>query len=526
LYLDSNTSPEKELPVNLGTLLPRHARYRPDHTAVVFGDERLTYLELSHRVNRLSNALLGAGLAKGDKVATLLPNSLELFEIYWAAAATGIVVVPLSPLLRGKGLVSLLKDADTAMVIADASFAEHLDPVRPELPLIPPQRYLLTGPGGRAGYGSYAGFVSAAGDGPPPRVEIDRDDPYNIIYSSGTTGLPKGIVHTHYVRGMYCALFASAWRMTPESVAIHAGSIVFNGSFLTLMPAMYLGATFVLQRQFQAEEFIETVRRERATHTIMVPSQIVALLNSPRFSPGDLSSLEMIQSLGAPLHREHKERLAKALPGRFYELYGLTEGFMTILDREDYPAKPASVGCPPPFLEMRIVDGKGNEVPAGQVGEITGRGPMLMAGYYKRPDLTAEAVVDGWLRSGDLGYADEDGYLFLVDRKKDMIISGGINVYPRDIEEVLARHPAVREVAVFGAPSEKWGETPVAAVVLHRPGEAKPEEIREWVNSRVEARYQQVHEVVVLEDFPRNAAGKTLKRVLRDNYRPERGTPM
>ncbi|HSL92352.1 MAG TPA: fatty acid--CoA ligase family protein, partial [Candidatus Limnocylindrales bacterium] len=367
-------------------------------------------------------------------------------------------------------------------------------------------------------------MASAASDAPAPAVPIGRDDPYNIIYSSGTTGLPKGIVHTHYVRGMYCTVFSTAYRITPESVLLHAGSIVFNGSFLALMPAMYLGATFILQRQFQAEEFLRTVERERVTHVILVPSQIIALLNDSHFSPKALESLETVCSLGAPLHREHKERFTRELPGRFHELYGLTEGFVTILDKNDYAAKPGSVGSPPPFFEMRIADENGREVPAGQVGEIMGRGPILMSGYYKRPDLTREAVVDGWLRSGDLGYVDAEGYLYLVDRIKDLIISGGINVYPRDIEEVVAKHPAVRESAVFGAPSEKWGETPVAAVILSRPSAATPEELKEWINARVEARYQQVHAVVILADFPRSAAGKTLKRVLRERFLASRDT--
>lgn len=254
----------------------------------------------------------------------------------------------------------------------------------------------------------------------------------------------------------------------------------------------------------------------------MVPSQIVALLNSPEFSAERLQSLEMIGSVGAPLHMEHKEALNKALPGRFYELYGLTEGFMTILDKEDYEAKPDSVGVPPAFYEMRIVDEAGHDVPVGEVGEIVGRSPQLMSGYYKRPDLTAQAIRDGWLYSGDLGYVDKDGFLYLVDRKKDMIISGGVNVYPKDIEEIIVQHPAVREVAVFGIPHEKWGETPLAAVILNQPGAISADELREWVNQRIEARFQRVHQVIIREDFPRSAAGKTLKRVMRDEYWADR----
>jgi long-chain acyl-CoA synthetase len=324
------------------------------------------------------------------------------------------------------------------------------------------------------------------------------------------------------VRAGYCTLFASAFRMTPESVCLHAGSIVFNGAFLDLMPAMYLGCTYILHPAFDAGRLIEEVERSRVTHMVMVPSQIIALLNHPAFAPERLRSLEMIQSVGAPLHLEHKRRLNEALPGRFYELYGLTEGFMTVLDRQDAVRKAGSVGTPIAFFEMRILDEDGREVPAGQVGEICGRGPLMMAGYYKRPDLTAKAIVDGWLHSGDLGYVDEEGYLFLVDRKKDMIISGGVNVYPRDIEEVVIQHPAVVESAVFGVPDPRWGETPVAAVVLREVAAVRADELADWINARVGAKFQRVSDVMIVETFPRNVAGKTLKRVLQDQYKAGR----
>jgi acyl-CoA synthetase (AMP-forming)/AMP-acid ligase II len=379
-------------------------------------------------------------------------------------------------------------------------------------------RYILAGDATAPGYQSYAELTEAAPDTEPPEIAIAGADPYNLIYSSGTTGQPKGIVHSHFIRSMYGLSFASAYRMRPESVAMHAGSVVFNGAFVTMMPAMYLGATFVLNPQFSAETCIASIERERVTHLMMVPSQIVAVLNSPRFSAPALSSLEMLSSVGAPLHKEHKEELNRRLPGRFYELYGLTEGFATVLDKNDYDRKPESVGIPLAFSEMRIVNGAGEEVPAGEVGEVVGRSALLMDGYYKQPALTAQAIVDGWLHTGDLGYVDEDGFLYMVDRKKDMIISGGANVYPKDIEEVILQHPAVREAAVFGVPDEKWGETPLAAVVLRDSRAITADELRNWVNGRVGASFQRVSVVVIMEDFPRSTAGKTLKRILREPY--------
>ncbi len=507
--------------MNIGSLLPHHARYRPDHMAFVCGEERFTYKMFNAYVNKLANALLSCGLAKGDKFATVLPNCTQLMAAYWAAAKTGLVIVPCSTMLNRDGLLTLLKNSDSVLVIADASFADTLREIRGELPSIADNRYILAGLEGRSrGFSRYEDFVGSASEENPPDIRIDDHDLYNIMYSSGTTGAPKGIMHSHYVRAMYCTIYASSWRMTPESVALHAGAIVFNGAMLDLMPWMFLGAKYILHKSFNAEAVIADIEKEKVTHTVMVPAQIIAILNSPAFDPDKLSSLEMIHNVGAPLLLEYKHRLNEVLPGRFYELYGLTEGFMTVLDKHDAIRKVGSVGVPAPFMELRILDADDKICAAGEIGEICGTSPMMMLGYYKQPELTRKAIVDGWLHTGDAGYVDEDGFLYLVDRIKDMIISGGVNVYPKDIEEIVIQHPDVREVAVIGVPDEKWGEVPIAAVILTSEAKATPEELLKWTNGKVHAKFQRLHDVVIMDSFPCNVAGKMLKRQMRAQYKP------
>lgn len=500
----------------MGRIMTRHARYRPRRLAVVCGDDRLTYGQFNAHINRWANALAGLGVRRGDRVATILTNSLELLATYWACAKLGAAAVPLSPLLLGGGVASLLNDAAPRVVLSAASFRPVLDDARPLLD-VPHETHWTLIDGEAEGYASYAALCAAASDAEPD-VAVEAGDLMTIMYTSGTTGLPKGIMHTHFIRAMYAGLMASSWRMGPESVVLHSGAIVFNGAMLTLLTAFYSGATYILHKQFDAQATIDAIAAEKVTHIMLVPSQIVSILNLPTFDPAKLQSLEMILSLGAPLHVAHKEKLNEVLPNRFYELYGVTEGFVTILDRADAVRKAGSVGAPPPFYDMRIVDAEGRDVPQGQVGEIIGRGPITMAGYANRDDLTAQAIRDGWLYTGDLGYVDEEGYLYLVDRKKDMIDSGGVKVYPKDVEEIAVQHAAVLEAAVFGIPHDKWGETPVAAVVLRPNHKATAEELRDWINARVQARYQRVDRVVVMKDFPRNVAGKILKREMRDPY--------
>ena len=502
-----------------GKLLERNGRFRGSHVGVIAptdaGEARLTWRAFDGYTNRIASALARSGVARGDRVSTLLGNSLALVGLYGACAKLGAAIVPMSTLLNAAGVASLTRDAAPAIVVSTRARASTLDEVREALGSSMPR--VLFADGDRmddADTLRMGGWLDDTDDGAPDAA-VGGDDVMTIMYTSGTTGTPKGIVHTHFIRAMYASLMANAWRMTPESVVLHSGSLVFNGAMVTTLPAIMLGATFIAHRAFDPAAFIETAARERVTHTMLVPSQIVAILDAPGFDPARLASLAMLLSLGAPLHREQKDRLEALLPGRLHELYGLTEGLVTILDRDDVRRKPGSVGVPPPFYELRIVDDDDRDVPANTIGEIVGRGPITMHGYFGRDADTRQALRGGWLHSGDLGYVDDDGYLYLVDRKKDMIDSGGIKVYPRDIEEVAARHPAVREVAVFGAPHPRWGETPVAAVVLRGGSAVSEDALRDWINARVAAQYQRVERVVLCDDFPRNAAGKTLKRELR-----------
>jgi long-chain acyl-CoA synthetase len=501
--------------------LTHHAKYRPQHVAIIFGETKLTYKQLNEQVNKLIKAFQKAGIRKGDKIATLLSNSIELLEVYWACAGMGAVAVPLSPLLQDAGLKNLLVNADTKLLITEKPNCRNLDDIINDVDQLQDSHvWIIDNEASNQRYASYQSLKEEQSIESPIVETVTGDDVYNIIYSSGTTGLPKGIVITHAVRAMYGCLFANAFRISPESIIMHSGSIIFNGSFLTLMPAMYLGCTYVLHHHFDPVTVLEDIKKNKVTHTILVPSQIISCLHYDAFSKTHLPSLEYILSVGAPLLLAHKTLLGDKLPDVFYELYGLTEGFMTILDKYDSLRKAGSVGRPPAFMQLKIVDDNGHELAVGSIGEIIGKGPLLMESYYKDEQQTATAIKDNWLYTGDIGYVDEDGFLFLTGRKKDLIISGGVNVYPSDIEEVCIKHKAVKDVAVFGVEHKEWGETPIAAIVLNTGdiNTIAEADLKEWINKNITARFQKVADVIILHELPRNVAGKIIKTALRETY--------
>ena len=369
------------------------------------------------------------------------------------------------------------------------------------------------------GWVDYARFLSGARAN-APEVAIAPGDECNIIYSSGTTGLPKGIVHDHACREAWASDMAVPLRYHSGARTLVNLGLFSNISWVAMLATMYAGGTVVIDRRFTPEVCFETIQREGITHAAMVPLQYQKLVESPALPEYDLSSLDAYMCCGSPLAPALKKAVMERLPGEFIELYGLTEGLVTILSPEDMAAKIDSVGRPCPGQRLAILDHHDRILPAGQAGEIVGHARFMMAGYHANDAANDEATwvhPDGsrWLRTGDIGKLDDDGFVYLVDRKKDMIISGGQNIYPADIEAVMLDHAAVGEVAVIGIPHDKWGETPLAVVVA--TGQIGAEELTAWTNART-GRQQRIVGSVFVDELPRNPNGKVLKRELRQIY--------
>ncbi|MBW2369216.1 MAG: acyl--CoA ligase [Deltaproteobacteria bacterium] len=494
-------------------MIEQYAAAYPEKVAIVFKDRRITYGAFNDRINRLANALMEMGIRKGDHVAILFSNCVEMIESFYAILKAGAVIVPLNPMVKGNSLGRVIDDSDSVALICGEQFTREIDSLKDFLPKIPANRYIRTG-ADAAGYAAYESLLRA-GSPENPGTTVFPEDVFNIMYSSGTTGLPKGIVHTHDFRLIF-TLFGGVmgFGITGQAIVCNSTALYHNGSLFFVMSALYSGGTVVLMDKFDPGDFLELVQAEKVTHAYLVPTQFIRILELPELKSFDTRSLAVVLSMAAPLTRKTKEEILANFDFKLFEAYGLTEGGAgTLLLPEDQLRKIGSVGKIA-LGDMRIVDEEMNDVKPGEVGEIIGRCALMMKEYYKQPEKTAETIVDGWVKTGDLGRFDDEGYLYLVGRMKDMIVSGGVNIYPEDIEEIIIRHPKVLDVAVFGVPHDKWGESPTAAAVLRNGETATETEIMEWTNGQV-AGYQKISGVLFMDELPRNPSGKVLKRELR-----------
>lgn len=500
-------------------IIGHNARYFTNDVAVVCGEQRQTWSELDRRTNKIANAIRELGFDKGDKIAMLMPSNMALFELFWGVVKAGCVTVTLNPLLEGEALVRLCNASDAQAFFADADTQPEIDARRNEFIHIAVDRYFSVTEA-VPGWASAEDIFAAAPD-IAPDVNIDPDDSMTIIFSSGSTGTPKGIEHSHFGRLNYPLGFGWGLRVDRDSVAICATPLYASGTWITMFPTMYQGGKIVLVPKYSPENVLKVIESEGGTHTFLVPTQYIGILRED-LSKYNLSSMKCLVTAGQTLPKLTYEELEAEFPGaKIFEIYGMTEGFSTLAIPGDIRrGKRGSVGKPAFFEDMRIIDENGDEVPPNTIGEIVGYGPGLMKGYYGRPDLTEAAKWIGpkgrtYMKSGDLGYLDEDNYLYIAGRLKDMIKSGGINIFAADIEEVFLKHPAVSEVSVVGVPHEKWTETPIAVVVPNKDQTFDSDVVLKWCNSKL-SKYQRVQEIIVQEDFPRALYGKVQKTTLRN----------
>ncbi|HEY0390750.1 MAG TPA: long-chain fatty acid--CoA ligase [Solirubrobacterales bacterium] len=489
--------------LNLASLLTESAKRVPESPAIRLGETELSYAELDERSARLASLLVEKGIAPGDRVGVMLPNVPEFPIAYYGVLRAGGIVVPMNVLLKRREIAFYLEDSGADLLLAWHGFCaearEGAADAGAELIEVEP-----------------AAFASmlAEQEPAPNLVDTAEDETAVILYTSGTTGKPKGAELTHL------NLFRNADVSSRTTCEVGAGDIVLGalplfhsfGQTVGMNASLKVGACLTLVPRFDPAEALETMQRDGVTHFYGVPTMFGALLHHPERESFDTSSLRNCITGGASMPVEVLHGFEQAFNAKVLEGYGLSETSpVACSNHPDEERKAGSIGTPIEGVEMQLVDEDDNPVAQGEVGEVVIRGHNIMKGYWQRPDATAEAMRGGWFHSGDMARTDEDGYFYIVDRKKDMIIRGGYNVYPREVEEVLFEHPKIREAAVLGVPHDEWGEEIGAAVVLHDGEELAPEEVSAYVKERIAA-YKYPRLVWFLDDLPKGPTGKILKR--------------
>jgi long-chain acyl-CoA synthetase len=496
----------------LGDLVREHAQARPTQPALVQGTSVLSYGELDALMDRVAAALQRDGIQQGDAIALAGTSTPLQAALFLGALRAGVTVAPLAASVTANDFASMLADAQARLLFVDAGAAALVpEPARARCVAID------AGAPGRP----FDEWLSPPGATPRP-VTITPEAPFNIIYSSGTTGTPKGIVQPHGMRWTH-VLRGALYDFGPDSVMLLATPLYSNTTLVMFFPTLGFGGTVVLMAKFDAAAYLELAQRHRATHTMLVPVQYQRIMTRPDFASHDLSAFRFKFCTSAPFSAALKGDVQSRWPGGLVEFYGMTEGGgACVLDAHLHPHKLHTVGRPAEGHDIRLIDDAGREVAAGGAGEVVGHSPAMMTGYHSQPEKTREAewyAPDGkrFIRTGDIGRFDADGFLMLFDRKKDMIISGGFNIYPSDLEAQLRPHAAVADVSVVGVPSEQWGETPVAFVVRRAGDDTPAEALREWLNARV-GKTQRLAGLHYVDELPRSAIGKVLKRELRERW--------
>jgi acyl-CoA synthetase (AMP-forming)/AMP-acid ligase II len=496
-------------------LIRKHALRDPAHAALVDAGRTLGYGELDALMDRVAAALQRDGVKPREAIAICAGASASYAAVFLGALRAGVAVAPLAPGGTSESLGAMFDDAGAKLLFVDAGTAQSFGPAGPASVA----RIALDG---SAAERRLEDWLAPAGAVVAP-VTPGPDWAFNIIYSSGTTGTPKGIVQPNAMRWAQMRRGGTAFGYGPGSTTLLATPLYSNTTLVSFFPTLAWGGTAVLMAKFDAAEYLRLAERHRATHTMLVPVQYQRLLALPEFGRFDLSSFKTKFCTSAPFAAALKAEVLRRWPGGLVEFYGMTEGGGScILAAHEHPDKLHTVGKPMEGHDVRLIDDAGNEVAAGEPGEVVGRSGAMMSGYYHQPEKTREAEWtspggERFIRTGDIGRFDAEGFLTLLDRKKDMIISGGFNVYPSDLEDVLRRHPGVADAAVVGVPSQRWGETPVAFVVVKPGSDASEAELLFWFNGRI-GKTQRLAALHYLAELPRSAIGKVLKRELRERH--------